>query len=104
MAQKPQAVTLNPHQHPIVSTALLGSTTTVGNTAVPIPAAALAGRMNITVYNNGSNTVFLGGSVVAAGTGLPLGAGASYSLTLSDDSILYGITSSSTSDVRSLEA
>ncbi len=47
-------------------------------TQVYVPAAA--GQPNVTLFNNGRNAIYLGGSSVTAGTGLPLNPNQSISL------------------------
>jgi len=79
------------------------STTTVTTTAGAIPATALTNRRTILVYNNGSETVYLGKSTVATTTGYPLAPGDEKSFDLHDGLVLYGITESGTSDVRTME-
>lgn len=87
----------------IISGRIVTSTTTVGTTAVPIPATARTGRRAIMVYNNGSNIVYLGNSAITTSIGYPLTAGAEKSFDLSDEVVLYGRTASGSSDVRSME-
>jgi hypothetical protein len=86
-----------------ISGRLTPSTTTVNTTATIIPSTAASGRRSIEVYNNGSNTVFLGNSSVTTSTGMPLVAGGNKAYDLDDSVVLYGITASGSSDVRSLE-
>ncbi len=87
----------------IIASRLIPTSTTVGTTATVIPATAASGRLSIAVFNNGSNTVFLGDSGVTTSTGFPLEAGASQSIDLGPQALLYGRTSTGSSDVRSLE-
>jgi hypothetical protein len=56
-----------------------------------------------TVVNHGSVTVFLGPSNVTSSTGIPLYAGYSYTCDLDRNEQLFGITASSTADVRCLQ-
>jgi hypothetical protein len=54
--------------------------------------AAGTGRGNITVFNTGANTIYLGGSGVTTSTGLPLYPGGS--VTLPTTAAIYGICAS----------
>jgi hypothetical protein len=76
---------------------------TVGTSAAALPASALANRRTVTVYNNGSATIFLGPSGVLTTTGLPVTAGSAFSLDLAAGVVLYGISGSAGQDVRVLE-
>lgn len=51
----------------------LQSTVTVGTTAIAVPASALTGRKNLTMWNsNASLTVYYGASGLASGAGIQL--------------------------------
>jgi len=82
---------------------IVQSKTTVSTTATAIPSTAAVGRNTMLVKNNGSNTVYLGDSSVTAANGYPLEAGEEKAFDLDDKVVLYGITDSSTSEVRCLE-
>lgn len=45
-----------------------------------VPAAALANRRSVIYYNSSPTTVWLGGSSLASGTGIPMDAGESISI------------------------
>ncbi|RKY33205.1 MAG: hypothetical protein DRP74_00705 [Candidatus Omnitrophota bacterium] len=75
----------------------------VGTTPTPLPTTALNHRRSIIVYNNGSNTVYLGDANVTVGNGLPMPPGGSYSFKLDVGVVLYGVVASGTEDVRILE-
>lgn len=62
----------------------------------------LASRKTLIIYNNGTSTIYLGGSAVTANTGIPLGVGATFTADLGAARI-YGIASAGTHDVRVLE-
>lgn len=55
------------------------------------------------VCNNGSVTVFLGTSSVTSSTGFPLVAGQSIKVNLDRNEQVFGITASSTADVRCIQ-
>jgi len=55
------------------------------------------------IVNHGSVTVFLGPSDVTSSTGVPLYAGYSCTVDLDGNEQLFGITASSTADVRCLQ-
>ena len=79
---------------------------TVSSTLATLPAyGVLDNRRTLQVYNNSSTvTVFIGGSDVTATNGLPVPP-KSYSpaIDASPQTVLYGLTSSSTANVRVLE-
>lgn len=78
---------------------------TLTTTLAQIPSyGVLDNRRAIMIYNAGSNTIYIGGSDVTASNGMPVTAG-SYSPIL-DAGIrmkVYGLTSSSTSEIRVME-
>lgn len=63
--------------------------------------AAGIGRVSVTIYNNGSATVFVGGSGVTTNTGLPLLPGGS--ITIATTAAVYGIVASGTVSCAYLE-
>jgi hypothetical protein len=73
----------------------------IGTTATSI-LAANTGRRGLIFYNNGSATVYLGGTGVTVAGGIPLAAGASFSDTLTTDA-WSGIVSTGTVDLRVIE-
>lgn len=74
------------------------------NTPIELVATPATGRVAITVFNNGTDTVYLGGSGVALTNGLPLYVGASYSDTINPGTKLYAIGSNTaTHEIRLLE-
>jgi len=94
-------------QHMILhaaNVALSSRATSIGTSAVAIPATALTKRKSITVYNNDSGlTLYLGASAVTTSTGLPVLPGAYVTLELGPTLTIYGIVASGSVDVRSLE-
>lgn len=83
---------------------LLASPATVGSAAV-----GSSGKSRVTVANpvGATSTVFLGGATVTASgakQGIPLLAGAFYSIDLAYDDLLYGIVASGTQAVNVLNA
>ena len=86
-----------------ISSELVASTTTISTTAVVIPATAQTNRRTMLVFNNGSNIVYIGGSTVTASAGYPLQPGQEKGFDISSGLVMYGITSSGSSDVRTLE-
>lgn len=77
--------------------------TTVTTTATKIPASIAEGRASIILLNNGSYTVYIGGSGVTAATGFPLEAGDNLPMDIGDDIDIYGITAEGSSEIRTLE-
>ncbi len=90
---------------PVVPLGFCGSivttSVTVGVSRVRLGAPG-PGRRSVIVYNNGSVTVYLGGSDVTTTTGLPLPAGTPYSADLASAD-LYAIAASGTADIRVME-
>lgn len=86
-----------------ISATLTPTSTTVGVTATLLPATALAGRRSVVVHNSGSVTVFLGPSSVTTANGLPIAPNEKISLDINASVLLYGIVSSGSADVRTLE-
>jgi hypothetical protein len=60
-----------------------------------------SGRVAVTIYNNGSATIYLGGAGVTTSNGLPLVAGAS--ITINAMAAVYGIAASGSQNVGTLE-
>ena len=82
--------------------AVLGSAVSVGTTATPLPASALANRRALIVRNNGTATVYLGSSGVTTAVGFPLDPGQSLTLEIGTLPV-YGRAASGTVEVRVLE-
>lgn len=85
---------------------VLATKVTVGATAVPLPAVALAGRRDIVLKNASSNPVWLGGAAVTtsgATEGVKLEKGGSYSARLGEFAIMYAIASGAGNDVEVME-
>lgn len=81
--------------------------TTVNGTATALPATALVGRETIAIYNSNASTVtvYIGGSDVNATNGFPLTSSCpAISLDLDNTVPVYGIVSSGTADIRTIEA
>lgn len=82
---------------------VLAGTLGVGTTATALPASALSSRKSMIVYNEGSITMYLGGSGVTTSTGIPVGtADFSPSFDLGT-TILYGICGTTGGTARVLE-
>lgn len=98
----PQPVTsinINPLRGFIKSTAV-----TVTTSLTPLPGTSLANRRSISIYNNGSGTLYIGGSDVTAANGVPISSGTwGPEIDAGPRMILYGRVSSGTLDVRVLE-
>jgi len=81
------------------------SATTVTTSLTPLPDyGVLANRRALMIYNNGSTTLYIGGSDVTTADGLPVPAG-SYSPALDAGirTIIYGVVASGSTDVRVME-
>lgn len=82
------------------------NTVTVQSSGSTLILAANSWRSGLTLYNNGSVTVYIGtDSSVATTTGLPMLAGATYDLNgwQQYKGVVYGIAASATADMRYLE-
>jgi len=78
----------------------------VGTAATALPAIILTGRASLVLHNDGSNTVYLGGSAVTtsgATKGLPLASGAEFQLDIGKAGIIYGIVATGTESVICFE-
>jgi hypothetical protein len=98
-----------PVSQPGLSGGILQSVTTVGATAVPLPAAPLAGRAGMVVQNVGATTIYLGTSTVTADTtatgGMQLLPGqTSPSINISAAVVLYAISSAAGGLAMAFEA
>lgn len=94
-----------------ITTASIAVTTTAIQLAaisgVTSAAVGTTGHNTVTVVNTGAGTVYLGPvTVTASGVtqGLPLAAGAAFSLDLVADDVLYGISASGSNTVNVLVA
>ncbi len=71
-------------------------------------AAAITDRVNgdneVLVYNHGAIVVYVGSSAVTSSTGMPINPGIYVRVPVPANSLLYGITASSTCAVRVLHA
>lgn len=83
--------------------ATLATAVTAGVIALPLPAAALANRRAIVVYNNGSVPIYIGDALVTTATGIPLAVGQSIALNVGPGALVYAISGSATQNVRCLE-
>ena len=96
-----------PVSQPGLGGGILQKATTVGTTAVPVPAAPLAGRATMIVQNVGATTIYLGSSTVTADTaatgGLQLLPGQSVPIDLSSAVLLYAISSAAGGLVQTTE-
>lgn len=79
------------------------SSVSVGTTAKPLPAVPLGGRRSVVVVNTSSVTVYLGGSDVTTGNGIPLGANESFSADFGTVALYAVAESGSDNDIRVLE-
>lgn len=93
-------ISLNSLKGPVLSTAV-----NVGTTATPLPGSPLQYRRAVVVFNNGANTIYLGGANVTTSNGMPVPA-ATYAPALDSGvgSIIYGIVASGTVEARVLES
>lgn len=78
---------------------------TVGTTVVQLPNyGQLFNRRAVQIYNNSSNTIYIGGSDVLVANGIPVPAGAYSSIIDAGYNMtVYGIASTSNNDIRVLE-
>jgi hypothetical protein len=86
-----------------LNSAIKSTAVTVTTSATQIPATALTSRKSVSIYNNSSETVYLGDSGVTVAQGSPLKQDASIEIDLGPDLVVYGIVNSGTADVRIAE-
>ena len=78
---------------------------TVTTSLTPLPSyGVLPGRRAIFVYNNSSNTIYIGGSDVTSANGMPVAVGThSPIIDAGVDMIVYGIAETGSNNVRVME-
>ena len=81
---------------------VLATAVSVGTTATPLPASALANRRAVMIYNNGAAIIYLGGSGVTTTAGFPLLPGQAVTLEVGTLAV-YGRVASGTVEARILE-
>lgn len=89
----------------IVRKTLRQENITVGTSAVALPTAALADRINILIVNNSTSgqILYIGDATVSSTNGIPIYPRQSYLLSIEDGVSVYGISSASGADIRVLE-
>lgn len=85
------------------NTGVKSSSVSVGTSATALWSSSLANRRTVLVYNDGSDTVYVGDSSVTTSNGVPVAVGSSVSLNLGPGLTLYGISGTAGQDVRTLE-
>jgi hypothetical protein len=83
----------------IIQSGILQQEISIAVTATPLPLLPLSGRINIIVYNDTAETVYIGSSTVTtsgATKGIPVKQNCSMSFTLAEGVILYGIAAIAT--------
>lgn len=87
---------------PIKPNVIAADTYVVANVVVAVTETALLTANNLRVeavmFNNGANTIFVGPTGVSIGTGLPVVAGAAFSL--DGQTALFGIVAAATEPMR----
>jgi hypothetical protein len=82
---------------------IVNSIGTCGTAAIALPSTKSVGRVTWIAYNDGTATVYLGGSGVTSSTGIPV-AGTSYSPAMDlGNALIYGITAAGAGTVRVFE-
>lgn len=71
--------------------ALTGDAVQCGTTPTLISPSPLAGREGLGVYNNGPNTIYIGGSAVTTAKGWPVPPGGFWSAAVSYNSLSAGV-------------
>lgn len=82
---------------------IMNTSVSIGTTPTLLPATAQTNRRLVIVYNNSGATVYLGGSDVTPGTGMPLANATSFSINLDEKALLYGIEATGSREVRVME-
>jgi hypothetical protein len=83
----------------IIQQGILQQEIAIAITATPIPTTPLSGRINLLVYNDTAETVYIGSSTVTvagATKGIPVKQNCSMSFTVAEGVILYGIAAIAT--------
>lgn len=76
-----------------------GQITVAATATVIVPTAGAAGRLSVTIVNNSTVDVFLGGPGVTISNGLLLVGTKGASITLNTSAAVYGIVATSTESV-----
>lgn len=84
------------------TTSVTSTAVTCATTATAAPASVLSNRYTLTLINNSSVVIYIGGSAVTTSNGIPLQPGASFTDDV-EDSAYYCIVASGTADLRVLE-
>ena len=75
----------------------------VGTTPTALPTTALTNRRLLIVYNNSGGDIYLGDATVTTANGFKLVDKGSFTISLDENVILYGIASAAGKDVRVFE-
>jgi hypothetical protein len=86
-----------------LNSALLSTVEYPGATATLIGSPVLKGRRSMDIYNDGSNTVYIGGSGVTTANGRPIAAGGNYPMDVGSDILIYGIVATGSEALRILQ-
>lgn len=86
-----------------IDTNLKSSAVVIQSTATAIPATSLPDRRNLLIFNNGSNTVYVGTADVSTANGYPIAAGDALALDVTDTITIYGRVAENTEELRILE-
>lgn len=85
------------------ATSVVGTSVTCATTATAAPASALANRHSVCIYNNGSNTIFIGPTSVTTSNGFPVPPGGSFCDDVNTTQVYSCIVASGTENARVLE-
>ena len=64
------------HTNDYVESGIRATAVTVGTAPTPMPGVPLSSRRALIIFNNGEVTIYIGGSTVNTGSGLPIPSGA----------------------------
>ena len=85
------------------ATSVVGTSVTCATTATAAPASPLTNRHSVCIYNNGSNTIFVGPVGVTTANGFPVVPGASFCEDVNTTQVYSCIVASGTENARVLE-
>lgn len=85
------------------ASSVVGTSVTCGTSATAAPASPLANRFSLCIYNNGSNTIFVGPTGVTTANGFPVPPGGSFCDDVNTTQVYSCIVASGTENARVLE-
>lgn len=93
----------NPIYAIAIRSKLLPTAISVTSTRVKLPTTTLSQRLTCLVFNNGSETLYIGDITVTTANGMPINPNSSLSFAVEDGVDIYGIVATGPLNARVLE-